>query len=179
MKNKLSKKELIYVITLFLFGVPITLTNLIRSITHASSYMDIMGDSPFFYLIKLIFGFYGWSIHFGITLILIAVYILKKPKTVVNPDNANYTEQQKTVNNQDLVNYTEAQGHKDISVLEWFATLILLSIPLVNLIFLFIWAFSSEASKRNFSRATLLYILVSSVIAVITFIVIMSNQYTI
>ena len=59
-----------------------------------------------------------------------------------------------------------------------FATLILLSIPLVNLIFLLIWAFGSEVSKRNFSRATLLYILVSSVIAIITMIVIMSNQYT-
>jgi len=169
----MSKKTLIYVIILFVFGVPITLANLIQNITHAGEYIELFGDSPFTYFFKVIFGILGWNIHFGITLILIAIYLLKKPKSVVNPYNEEFTEEQKTV-----VSYTENQGHKDISVLEWFATLILLSIPLVNLIFLFIWAFGSEISKRNFSRATLLYILVSSIIAIITFIVIMSSQYT-
>ena len=114
----MSKKTLIYVIILFVFGVPITLTNIIRNITHASEYMDIFDESLSIYFLKLIFGFYGWNIHFGITLVLIAIYLLKTPKTVINQDNANFTNEQMTADNQNLVKYTENQGHKDPSVLE-------------------------------------------------------------
>lgn len=45
-----------------------------------------------------------------------------------------------------------------MSVRSWLGTLILLYIPLLNLLLLFVWAFSSSTNrnKQNFSRATLL-----------------------
>ena len=52
---------------------------------------------------------------------------------------------------------------------DWFVTILLTSIPLVNIIMLFIWAFSSNTnpSKANWAKATLLWMLVGIVIAII------------
>ncbi|MDO5073747.1 Uncharacterised protein [Neisseria animaloris] len=52
---------------------------------------------------------------------------------------------------------------------EWIVTLIVLMIPLVNIIMLLVWAFSSgtNPSKANFCKAQLLFMLVSIVIAAV------------
>jgi len=49
-----------------------------------------------------------------------------------------------------------------ISVGEWLVTLLIASIPLVNLIMLLIWAFSSNTklNKANWAKATLLWMLI-------------------
>ncbi|MDO1509470.1 MULTISPECIES: hypothetical protein [unclassified Neisseria] len=54
---------------------------------------------------------------------------------------------------------------------EWIVTLIVLMIPLVNIIMLLVWAFSSgtNPSKANFCKAQLLLMLVSIVIAMVLF----------
>lgn len=46
---------------------------------------------------------------------------------------------------------------------EWFVTLLLLGIPLVNLVLLLVWAFGGSASpsKRNFSRAALIFVVIA------------------
>jgi glycopeptide antibiotics resistance protein len=53
-----------------------------------------------------------------------------------------------------------------ISLGEWIITFIVLAIPLVNIIMLFVWAFSSgtNPSKQNFCRAMLIVYLVCIVV---------------
>jgi phosphoglycerol transferase MdoB-like AlkP superfamily enzyme len=54
-----------------------------------------------------------------------------------------------------------------ISLGEWIITLIVLAIPLIGLIMMLVWAFSSSTnpSKQNFCRASLLF----AVIAIVLF----------
>lgn len=49
-----------------------------------------------------------------------------------------------------------------VSTGEWFVTLLIASIPLVGLIMLFVWAFGggAAASKQNWAKAMLLWMLV-------------------
>ena len=53
-----------------------------------------------------------------------------------------------------------------ISLGEWIITFIVLAIPLVNIIMLFVWAFSggTNPSKQNFCKATLIVYLVCIVL---------------
>jgi succinate dehydrogenase/fumarate reductase cytochrome b subunit len=55
-----------------------------------------------------------------------------------------------------------------ISVKEWVVTILLLVIPIVNIIMLFLWAFGKEtsATKSNFAKAYLLWILIGTVVAI-------------
>lgn len=50
-------------------------------------------------------------------------------------------------------------GEEPVKVSEWILTLVLLSIPCVNLIMLFVWGFSSteKKSKANFCKASLIW----------------------
>lgn len=50
-------------------------------------------------------------------------------------------------------------GEEPVKVSEWILTLVLLSIPCVNLIMLFVWGFSSteKQSKANFCKASLIW----------------------
>ena len=53
-----------------------------------------------------------------------------------------------------------------ISLGEWIITFIVLAIPIVNVVMLFVWGFSSATnpSKQNFCRATLILYLVCFVL---------------
>lgn len=57
----------------------------------------------------------------------------------------------------------------DVSMGEWMWTLLLSAIPIVNLIPLLVWAFSSstKASKANFSRAVLLWMVICFCLSII------------
>jgi hypothetical protein len=55
---------------------------------------------------------------------------------------------------------------QDTSVMttgDWFVTQLILSIPLVNLIMLFVWGFSStgNVNRSNFCKATLIWIAIA------------------
>ena len=56
-----------------------------------------------------------------------------------------------------------------VSVGEWIVTFILMIIPIVNIIMLLVWAFSSGTtlSKKNWAKAELILILISIVLGVI------------
>ncbi len=58
-----------------------------------------------------------------------------------------------------------------ISVKEWMITLLLLAIPIVNLVMLFIWAFSGNTnlSKSNYAKAALLWAAIWIVVYIIFF----------
>ncbi len=56
-----------------------------------------------------------------------------------------------------------------VSVGDWFVTLLLMAIPLVNLIMLFVWAFSdgTNKSKSNWAKASLIWMLVGIVLMIV------------
>lgn len=58
---------------------------------------------------------------------------------------------------------------RPLTVNEWFVTILILALPLVNIVMYFYWAFADgvNLNKRNFCRASLLWTLVGLVIAAI------------
>ncbi len=57
----------------------------------------------------------------------------------------------------------------EVSVGEWFVTIILTFLPCIGVIMLLVWAFGSEtsATKRNWARATLIIMLILTVLGVL------------
>lgn len=55
-----------------------------------------------------------------------------------------------------------------VSIGDWFVTLLLLCIPVVNFIMLIVWAFGGAANpgKANFARAALIWLLISVVVMI-------------
>ncbi|MBS7071345.1 MAG: hypothetical protein KH092_03465 [Actinomyces sp.] len=62
--------------------------------------------------------------------------------------------------------YDEYPEYPGESVGSWMLTLFIIGIPVVNLIYLLVLAFSSGSapSKRNFARATLIWALIALVV---------------
>ena len=56
-----------------------------------------------------------------------------------------------------------------ISVGEWLITYLLLSIPLVNIVMLFVWAFGSSThpSKANWAKALLIWVAIATVLYIV------------
>jgi hypothetical protein len=71
--------------------------------------------------------------------------------------------------------YRERESHHiqtPVSVGEWMITILLMAIPIVNIIMLFIWAFSGNIniSKANWAKATLIWWLIIAVVYALLFI---------
>lgn len=58
---------------------------------------------------------------------------------------------------------------REISIGDWMLTIFLLAIPVINIIMLFVWAFSGETpvSKANFAKATLIWMAIIIVLSLI------------
>jgi ABC-type multidrug transport system permease subunit len=90
--------------------------------------------------------------------------LLQKPET---PEHNQPKEQQY----QQQVKSPETELEKPVGVGEWMLTTLVMMIPLVNIIMMFVWAFSSKTkkSKSNYFKATLIWMLIwIGVIAVIS-----------
>jgi Na+/H+-dicarboxylate symporter len=63
--------------------------------------------------------------------------------------------------------------HRLMTVGDWMITLLVLSLPLVNIVMLLVWAFSSggNANRRNYCRATLLWFVIVATLSIIAFVV--------
>lgn len=61
--------------------------------------------------------------------------------------------------------------YKPLSLSDWILTIFLTYIPIVNIVMLFIWAFSSEThpSKANWAKATLIWMMIGLILALIFF----------
>ena len=59
--------------------------------------------------------------------------------------------------------------NQPMSVGDWFITILITAIPLVGIIMLFIWAFSTDANinKANWAKATLIWYAIGIVMAVV------------
>lgn len=62
-----------------------------------------------------------------------------------------------------LEQYEEIQQKQasDMSVGEWLITMLIMIIPIVNIVMLFIWAFGSPDKRRNYARASLIWMAIS------------------
>ena len=151
-----STKTKVLAILFIIIGVIILISSLISILQMSSFYLEDIYSSIFTYLLGIIFGRLGWGIHFGLTLLLIGINFLK-------PLNSSRKSVEETHSLSDTVIENK---RKYMSVIEWFGTLVLIAIPIVNVIMLLVWAFGSDNEKKNFSLATLLYTLVATIIAV-------------
>ena len=63
------------------------------------------------------------------------------------------------------------QQGKVYSVLHWFGTLLLMFIPVVNIVLLFVWAFSNKVSKnkKNWAIASLFIAVIIIIILIILY----------
>jgi hypothetical protein len=63
------------------------------------------------------------------------------------------------------------QNDRPVSIADWMISLILLSIPIVNIVLCFWWAFSggTPVSKANFAKAMLMFMVI--VIALYVFLI--------
>jgi hypothetical protein len=61
---------------------------------------------------------------------------------------------------------------KPLTTGEWFVTLLVLALPLIGLVMHFVWAFGGggNVGRRNFCRATLLWIAVIFCLGVVAFV---------
>jgi uncharacterized Tic20 family protein len=68
-----------------------------------------------------------------------------------------------------------SQGSKDVSFGEWFLTIFLVMIPIVNIVLFFVWAFSANTkpSKANWAKATLVWAVIGILFYIIVFVVIL------
>jgi heme/copper-type cytochrome/quinol oxidase subunit 2 len=57
---------------------------------------------------------------------------------------------------------TPAHPQQEMSVKDWFFTILIVSLPVVGFIMLFVWAFGNDlkTSRSNFAKASLLWMLV-------------------
>jgi hypothetical protein len=61
----------------------------------------------------------------------------------------------------------QSTDNQIIGVGEWMITILLVSIPLVNVVMFFVWACSANKTKRNFVAAVFFWILLLIVISYI------------
>ena len=67
--------------------------------------------------------------------------------------------------------------YKPITVGDWMITILIMIIPVVNIVMLFVWGFSSTThpSKANWAKASLLWFAIIIVLYIILFIVILGG----
>ncbi len=67
--------------------------------------------------------------------------------------------------------YNQSGNETPVSVGDWIVTILLMCIPCVGLIMLFVWAFSGStpASKANWAKAQLIWMLIFIVISIIMY----------
>ena len=63
----------------------------------------------------------------------------------------------------------EVRTSSELKVSDWLLTMLILVVPIVNLVMLFIWSFGSPDPRRNFSRAYLIWIVISMGIGLILY----------
>ena len=68
--------------------------------------------------------------------------------------------------------------YKPISLGEWMVTILLCAIPIVNIVMLFIWGFSSDTqpSKANWAKASLIWLGIFIVFYILVFMIIFGGM---
>lgn len=62
---------------------------------------------------------------------------------------------------------TEEVTSKHMTVGDWLITMLILIIPIVNIVMLFIWGFGSPDARRNYARASLIWMAIGIVLMLV------------
>ncbi len=75
-------------------------------------------------------------------------------------------------------NYFDPRRDEIVSIKEWLITILIMSIPIVNIVMMFVWAFGGTAkeSKANYFKASLIMAVIGIFIAIL-FYGLMSSRY--
>lgn len=55
----------------------------------------------------------------------------------------------------------------EMTVGSWLLTMLIMIIPVVNIVMLFVWSFGNQDPRRNFARASLIWMAISIVLMII------------
>jgi hypothetical protein len=85
------------------------------------------------------------------------------------PYNQQSYNQQSSYNQQYQTNYNGQQLEPPLTLGNWIIIMILVAIPCVNIVMLLIWSFGKNVntSKKNYSRAMLIFMLIGIVLSLI------------
>lgn len=77
------------------------------------------------------------------------------------------------------LNVPVARQYEPVSFGDWMLTMLLCVIPIVNIIMLFVWAFSAgtNPSKANWAKASLLWAVIGIVLWVLVFGALFATMY--
>ena len=72
----------------------------------------------------------------------------------------------------------QTNQYKPVSLGEWMLTILLTAIPIVNIIMLFVWGFSksTQPSKANWAKASLIWLAIVIVIYILIFVAILGGM---
>lgn len=162
-----SNKTKILAILFIIVGVIILITSFMSLIQMSSYYIGELYNSIFTFLLGVIFGKLGWGMHFGVTLLVIGINYIKPLKVSLASEGEEHILSEPVLENKS----------NRMSVIEWFGTLVLVAIPIVNVIMLIIWSLGTDIEKKNFSLAYLLYTLIIIVIAIAVAVFVTTQMY--
>lgn len=128
MVQQRSKKPKILAILFIILGVIILITSLISIIQISGFYIGEIYNTTFTFLLGVIFGKLGWGLHFGVTLLVIGINYLKPLKVSLASEGEEHILSEPVLENKS----------NRMPVIEWFGTLVLVAIPIVNIIMLII-----------------------------------------
>ena len=80
-------------------------------------------------------------------------------------------------------NSFEPRRDEIVSIKEWLITILIMSIPIVNIVMIFVWAFGSgtKTSKANYFKATLIMFVIGAFIGILLYAILgsiaMSEMY--
>ena len=75
-----------------------------------------------------------------------------------------------TIETEKVEVYNGEPVHKtasEMSVGDWLITMLIMIIPIVNIVMLFVWGFGSPDPRRNYARASLIWMAISIVLITI------------
>ena len=73
---------------------------------------------------------------------------------------------------------TVEQTSNGMTVGEWLITMLILIIPIVNIVMLFIWGFGNPDPRRNYARASLIWMAIGIVLMIIFYGVVFAFIYS-
>lgn len=76
-------------------------------------------------------------------------------------------EPYETEQREGLQNNAISKTVSEISVGEWLISMLIMIIPIVNIVMLFIWGFGSPDPRRNYARASLIWMAICIGLAVL------------
>ncbi|PZX02914.1 hypothetical protein C7437_1089 [Psychrobacillus insolitus] len=88
-------------------------------------------------------------------------------------------ESYETEQREGLQNNAISKTVSEISVGEWLISMLIMIIPIVNIVMLFIWGFGSPDPRRNYARASLIWMAICIGLAVLFYGVVIALFFTV